>query len=268
MLKTTSKDGTSIAYEVSGNGPAVVLVDGALCYHDSGPGRKIAKLLSQNFTVYLYDRRGRGESGDTQPYAAQREIEDLESIITLAGGSVYVFGQSSGAILSLEAADLLGPRVIKKLAVYEAPLITNSDRFPLGEKDLRRMQTLAEENRRKDAIKFFFKSIELPGVFSVILRLTPVWPKMKSIALTLVNDFTITTPYQTGVPLPKTQWRHVAMPTWVGAGGKSPQWMQHSERMLASFLPNARYHLLQDQTHNLKADKLVPVLAAFFQEQL
>jgi len=112
MRKVLSKDGTYIAYEVSGTGPAVILVDGALCYHESGPGRKIAALLSRYFTTYLYDRRGRGESGDTQPYAVEREIEDLEAIIRVAGGSAYLFGQSSGAILALEAAERLGPTVI------------------------------------------------------------------------------------------------------------------------------------------------------------
>src|SRR2546429_6305061 len=107
MQKVTSKDGTQIAYEVKGQGPPVVLVDGALCYHDSGPGRQIADLLSQHFTTYLYDRRGRGESGDTPPYAIAREIEDLDAMIDVAGGSAYVFGQSSGAVLSLEAAKIL-----------------------------------------------------------------------------------------------------------------------------------------------------------------
>jgi len=252
---------------VRGTGPAVVLVDGALCYHGSGPGRKIAKQLSKQHTVYLYDRRGRGESGDVQPYAVQREIEDLESIIKVAGGSAYVFGQSSGAILSLEAAAKLGPTVIPKLAVYEAPIITNSDRFALGPKDLQYMRDLIDSGRRSDAVKFFFKSIELPGVFSALLRFTPLWPKLKSLAPTLVYDFTITTPYQTGAPLPQGQWKAVTMPVWVGAGSKSPQWMQHSERMLTDLLPKASYHLLAGQTHNLKARGIVSELMQFFQDE-
>jgi pimeloyl-ACP methyl ester carboxylesterase len=264
MLKALSKDGTSIAYEVSGKGPAIVLVDGALCYHDSGPGRKIARLLSKNFTVYLYDRRGRGESGDTQPYNREREIEDLEAIIQVAGGSAGVFAQSSGAILSLEAAQRLGPKMITRLAVYEAPLISNNDRFSLGEDTLRHMKALIAVNKRSAAIKFFFKSIELPGVFSVLLPLTPLWPKMKSIAHTLPYDFAITTPYQTGKPLPKTLWQQVVAPTWVGAGSKSPDWMQYSERMLADLLPSARYHVLPAQTHNLNPKKIAPELCDFF----
>lgn len=264
MLTTQSKDGTIISYEVSGKGPAVVLVDGALCYHDSGPGRKIAALLSKHFTTYLYDRRGRGESGTTEPYEADREIEDLEAIIRVAGGSAYVFGQSSGAILSLEAAERLGPKVIKKLALYEAPIITTSERSPLGEKDLLYVKRLIKNDRRSDALLFFFKSVELPRVFSTLLRFTPMWPKLKALAPTLVHDFSITTPYQGGVPLPRDKWQNVSVPTWVGAGSKSPLWMQNSEVTLAKLLPRANYHLLPGQTHNLKAEGLVPELRQFF----
>src|SRR5262249_40784654 len=178
----------------------------------------IAKLLSKDFTVYLYDRRGRGESGNTEPYAVDREIEDLEAIIRLAGGSVYVFGQSSGAILSLEAAEQLGPQVITKLALYEAPIIATNDRFSLGEVDLQCMKELIQADRRADAVRFFFKSIELPGALSTLIRFTPMWSKLMSVAPTLVHDFTITTPYQTGAPLPKDNWGNVTAPTWVGAG--------------------------------------------------
>lgn len=266
MKSVLSKDGTKIAYEVTGQGPAVVLVDGALCYHDSGPSRKIAALLSQNFTTYLYDRRGRGESGDTKPFAIEREIEDLAAIIKVAGGSAFVFGQSSGAVLSLEAARLYGPTVIQKLALYEAPMIVNDDRSPLDGEDLHHMQQLIAEDRRGDAVRFFFKSIQLPGAFSVLIRLTPIWAKLKAVAHTLPYDFAITTPYQSGCPLSKDRWNDVTMPTWVGAGGKSPLWMKNSEQALANILSIAQYHVLSDQTHNLKAEGLVPELAKFFAE--
>ncbi len=266
MRKVFSKDGTKIAYEVTGQGSAVVLVDGALCYHDSGPGRNIAALLSQHFTTYLYDRRGRGESGDTKPFAVEREIEDLEAIIQVAGGSACVFGQSSGAVLSLEAAHLLGPHVITKLTLYEAPMIVNDDRTPLGEEDLHYMQQLIAEDRRGDAVRFFFKSIQLPGVFSVLIRLTPIWSKLKAIAHTLPYDFAVTTPYQSGKPLSKDRWNGVTMPTWVGTGSKSPLWMQNSEQALTSVLPIARYHVLSGQTHAVKAKGLVPELTTFFEE--
>src|SRR6266540_4138774 len=124
MSKVISKDGTEIAYEKSGKGPALILVDGALCYRSFGPMRELAKLLSPHFTVYTYDRRGRGESTNSQPFAVEREVEDIDALIHEAGGSAFVYGISSGGCLALEAAAKLGNK-IEKLAIYEAPY--NSD---------------------------------------------------------------------------------------------------------------------------------------------
>src|SRR5438477_7803064 len=120
MHEVTSKDGTHIAYDTQGEGPAVILVAGALCARLSWSGPQLAKLLAPHFTVYNYDRRGRGDSGDTRPYAVAREIEDIEALIDEAGGSACLYGHSSGAALAMEAALSLGNKV-KKLAMYEAP---------------------------------------------------------------------------------------------------------------------------------------------------
>ncbi len=124
METVISKDGTSIAYEKSGSGPAVILVDGAFCGKSFGPMIKIVPLLSKNFTVITYDRRARGDSGDTQPYSVQREIEDIDTLIKIAGGSAHLFGISSGAILCLKAADS-GLNIIK-LALLEPPFVGNA----------------------------------------------------------------------------------------------------------------------------------------------
>src|SRR5512140_394614 len=124
MNTVPSRDGTQIAYDKRGQGPALILVDGALCYRSFGPMPELAELLAPHFTVYNYDRRGRGDSGDTQPYSLEREIEDLGALIQEAGGSAFVFGTSSGGALALEAAARLGNQ-IRKLAIYEAPY--NSD---------------------------------------------------------------------------------------------------------------------------------------------
>src|SRR5687767_15246677 len=121
MSTVRSKDGTNIGYEKSGQGPAVILVDGAMCWRESGPARPLAKLLEDQFTVYTYDRRGRGESGDTKPYAVDREIEDLGAILQQAGNQAYVYGVSSGAALALQGTAKLGPSKVAKLAVYEPP---------------------------------------------------------------------------------------------------------------------------------------------------
>ena len=124
-----SSDGTPIAYETAGDGPPVILVDGALCYRASGPSAPLAALLAEHFTVFTYDRRGRGESGDTAPYAVEREVEDIAALIDEAGGSACVYGISSGAALALEAANRgLG---IERLVVYEAPFIVDDSRAPL-----------------------------------------------------------------------------------------------------------------------------------------
>jgi pimeloyl-ACP methyl ester carboxylesterase len=120
MTMVTSNDGTEIAYNRQGAGPAVLLVDGALCYRGFGPMAHLAELLAPHFTVHTYDRRGRGESGNNQPYALEREVEDIGALIRAAGGSACVYGISSGGCLVLEAASRLDGQ-IKKLALYEAP---------------------------------------------------------------------------------------------------------------------------------------------------
>src|SRR5262249_20103197 len=128
MPQVRSSDGTSIAYERSGSGPALILVDGALCYRDSGPSRPLAAQLVQHFTVYVYDRRGRGESGNTLPYAIEKEVADIQALIDEAGGSALVYGISSGAALALEAAQT--GLAIPKLALYEAPFMVDNTRPP------------------------------------------------------------------------------------------------------------------------------------------
>ncbi len=107
MKTVTSKDGTTIAYDQVGNGPAVILVDGALCYRASGPSGPLAALLAPHFTVFTYDRRGRGDSTDTLPYGVEREVEDLEALLKAAGGSAFVYGISSGAALFLRARTII-----------------------------------------------------------------------------------------------------------------------------------------------------------------
>src|SRR5262245_12206626 len=142
----TSKDGTAIGFSVAGNGPALILVDGAMCYREFGPMKDVAALLAPNFTVYTYDRRGRGESSDTKPYAVAREVEDIEALINHAGGEAHLFGVSSGAVLALEAANR--GLAIKRLVLYEAPLIIDDTRTPIPDGYLAHLNTLLAANRR------------------------------------------------------------------------------------------------------------------------
>lgn len=265
MQTVTSKDGTKIAYEKVGSGPALVLVDGALCYRDFGPARALAQQLQDSFTVYMYDRRGRGESGDTQPYALKREIEDLEAVVDAAGGSVQLFGQSSGGVLAIEAANSI-PRKVSKLAVYETPLFVDDSHTPLPEDFITRMQANVQAGLPGKAVKMFMRLVGTPGLFVAIMPLMPIWKKLKTVAPTLAYDFTFMQPYQQSKSLGRAQWSAVTMPTLAIVGGKSPAWMEHAVKAVAEVLPRARYELLTGQNHMVKATVLAPLLQGFFGE--
>jgi pimeloyl-ACP methyl ester carboxylesterase len=263
MKKIISKDGTTIAYDKTGQGPALILVDGAMCYRASGPMPKLVPRLAPHFTVYTYDRRGRGESSDAKPYAVEREIEDIAALIDEAGGSAFVYGISSGAALALEAANKLNGKV-KKLALYEAPFIVDDNRPPLPEDYLTRLNELIAANRRSAAIKMFMKTVGMPAILVHIMPLIPGWSKLTAVAHTLPYDITIMQDNQRGKPLPTNRWSSVLIPTLVAAGGKSPAWMQHGMQALANLLPNVQHRTVPGQTHMLKPQAIAPVLVEFF----
>lgn len=263
MNTVTSRDGTTIAYEKTGQGPAVVFIDGALNYSAMRLAAPIAKLMAKRFSVFLYDRRGRGGSGDTLPWSLDREIEDLEAVIDAAGGTACVFGLSSGALLALEATKRLGAKVAK-LALYEAPMIVDDSRKPLGQPALEEVKQLIAAGRRDDTVKFFMRAVETPGIMIVLMRLMPAWKSVRKIAHTIVYDLELATPYQAGRPLPANHWSSAAMPTWVGVGSKSHGWMTNAQKALAAILPNASLHVLPGQTHIVQAAAIEPELTNFF----
>jgi pimeloyl-ACP methyl ester carboxylesterase len=215
MNRALSKDGTPIAFERSGKGPALILVDGALCYRSFGPMPQLAALLAQHFTVFTYDRRGRGDSGDTAPYAVEREIEDIAALVKEAGGSAYVYGVSSGAALALEAANRIGG--IKKLAMYEAPFIVDGSRAPVLD-DWDRIEESIAADRRGDALKLFMKLVGVPAFFIGLMRLMPAWSKLKAVAHMLRYDGALMEEHQRGKPLPRNRWTSVTIPTLAVAG--------------------------------------------------
>jgi pimeloyl-ACP methyl ester carboxylesterase len=263
VRKVISKDGTTIVFDRIGNGPPVILVDGALCYRGMGPSGQLAELLSQQFTVVTYDRRGRGASGDTAPYAVEREVEDIAALLNEAGGTAFVWGMSSGAVLALEAANRL--RGIKRLALYEAPFIVDDTR-PTTEDDWVQIGEAVAADRRSEAVKLFLKSVGIPGFFMALMPLTPMWSKLKAIAHTLPYDGAIVHDNQRGKPLPPSRWASVTVPALVMDGGKSPAWMLHANRALAGVLPNAQYRTLGGQTHLLKPKSHAPILVEFFKD--
>lgn len=262
MPTTRSADGTVIAYETLGQGPPLLLVDGALCHRGFGPMREIAGLLKNRFAVYIYDRRGRGESGDTAPWALDREVEDIEALLREAGGSAFVMGLSSGAALALEAARRGAP--IRRLALFEAPFVVDDRYPPLGSDYLPTLKSLVAANKRGAAVKHFMRRVGVPRIMLGLMPLMPMWKKLKAVAPTLVYDIGIVEPFQQGRPLPGDRWSGMTVSTLVIDGGKSPAWMRNGMRALASVVPGAEYKTLPGQTHMVKAGVLAPVLAGFF----
>jgi len=258
----TSKDGTVIAYSQVGQGPVLILVDGALCYRQFGPSQDLAAKLAPHFTVTTYDRRGRGESGDTQPYAVEREVEDLAALLEVVGGTAYIAGQSSGAGLAIEAANQLPG--ITKLALYEAPFVVDDTGKPITQAFLADLKAAVEQNQRSKAVKLFMKQVGTPGFMLAIFPLFPMWSKLTAVAHTLPYDISTIIAYGSGKPLPDTLGSSIKAPILVMDGGKSPTWMRHSMQALAQTLPNANYRTLAGQNHMVKAEALVPALVKFF----
>lgn len=258
MSTVTSRDGTAIAYERTGAGPPLVIVDGALCYRGSGPARKVAAALADRFTAVTYDRRGRGESGDTQPYSVEREVEDLEAVIEAAGGHARLVGFSSGAVLALEAAR--AGAAIDKIAAYEPPLIVDDSRPPAPPDYLPGLRSDLAAGRPGDAVKRFMRMVGMPGILVALFPVMPNWGKLKRVAPTLPYDAAIMGETQSGRPLDAEHWAGVQVPTVVIAGGKSPEWMANGTRSLAELLPGSEHVVLPGQTHMVKAKALAPAL--------
>lgn len=262
MPTVTSADGTTIAYERTGDGPPLVLVDGALCHRANGPARPLAAALARDFSVVIYDRRGRGESSDAPEYAVEREVEDLAAVLSAAGGSAFVFGQSSGAALALEAASRL--EGITRLAVYEAPFVVDDARPPRPADLQERMDTLVATGRRSEAVSLFLRTVGMPAPMLLVLRVLPLWRRLTAVAHTLPYDFRVLGNTGSGRPLPEGRWAGATMPVLAMAGGKSPAHMRSAMRAVAEVLADAEYRTLPGQTHVVKAKAVAPVLAAFF----
>jgi pimeloyl-ACP methyl ester carboxylesterase len=258
-----SSDGTTIAFERAGSGPALILVDGAFCSRKMGPSAALAEQLARHFTVFIYDRRGRGESGDTAPYAVAREIEDLGALIAAAGGSAFVCGISSGAGLALEAAN--HGLAIAKLALYEAPFIVDATRAPIPAGYAAKIAEAIAGDRRGDVIKIFMtEGVGLSGIIVLLMRIMPGWSGMKRAAHTVAYDVAIVAEHERGQPLPADRWTSVTMPTLVIDGSKSPAWMRNAMSALAAVLPAAQHRTLAGQTHMVNAKVLAPVLVELF----
>ncbi|MCE6994302.1 alpha/beta hydrolase [Saccharothrix sp. S26] len=263
MGQVVSKDGTAIAFTRIGSGPALIIVDGAMCHRAFGPATALAEPLSEHFTVYTYDRRGRGGSGGgTAPHDVDREVEDIAALVEEAGGSAHLFGMSSGGTLVAEAAH----RGVdaERIAIYESPMIIDGTRAPMDPELPARVERAVAEGRRGEAIKLFMRYVGTPGFFVAVMPLLPMWKKLKAVAHTLPHDFALTGELQRGTPPPADRWAGAEVPALVIAGGKSPEYMRNAQRHLASALPHGELTVLPGQTHMVKPRATVPVLVDFF----
>lgn len=257
----TSQDGTRIAYDKAGKGPALVLVNGALATRSSTA--ELVQLLSPHFTVYTYDRRGRGDSGDTKSYAVKREIEDLAAIIEAAGGSAHVYGKSSGAALAIQASASLGDKV-KKLAIYEAPY-SDAEGAAKEWKEFRiKFDRLLAANRRADAVTLFLKFVGTPDEALAKMKSTPAWSGMEAMAPTLAYDNAVLGDDRS---VPVGVAVKIKTPTLVMNGGASAgpmPFMRTTADKIAKAIPNAQRHTIEGQAHDVDSKVLVPILVRFF----
>jgi pimeloyl-ACP methyl ester carboxylesterase len=256
----TSADGTVIAFDRCGTGPAVVLVHGAFTDRTHPTLASVANALAPWFTVFNYDRRGRGASGDTAPYAMERELEDLAAVITAAGGSAMVFGGSSGAALALEA----GARnpAVAKLAVWEPPYHVDEGAPYLPDDFAARLAELVEQGRRADAVELFMvAAAEVPAEAVAAMRVDPSWPAAEAIAHTLAYEAAVMGP---GNALPTERLAAITQPTLVLNGENSPAWMTNAGKAVAGTVPHAVHRILEDQAHNVAPEALVPEFLEFF----
>lgn len=258
-MHTTSRDGTPIAYERFGKGPALILVDGALCSRAFGPMPKLAPLLAPHFTVFVYDRRGRGESGDTQPYSKDRELEDIAALIDQAGEPALLLGLSSGAALALEAA--AGGLPVRKVAAYEPPYVEEGGRNG-GAEHLPRLERLVAAGDRGGAVKYFMRAmVGLPTPAVILMQLMPwVWRKLEAVAHTLPYDAAVMSEYR----VPAARFSTIAIPTLAIDGGKTDVRLREAVRALASVVPGAQHRTLEGQTHNVNPKVLAPAVIEFF----
>jgi pimeloyl-ACP methyl ester carboxylesterase len=261
MPTVTSADGTTIDYETTGTGPALILIDGALCHRDFGPARSLARHLADHYTVHLYDRRGRGTSGDTPPWHEDREIEDIAAVLDAAGGHAYAFGASSGAVLAADAAARLPG--LTRLALYEPPFILDDTHPARDAAFTDDTEALLARGRRTAALKKFMRSVGMPGPLLAVMPLTPMWRKLKAVAHTLPYDLRILGDTGRGRPLDPTRWATVDAPALVLDGGKSPRYMRNAAHALSQALPKADYRTLPGQTHMINAAVLAPAVKEF-----
>jgi pimeloyl-ACP methyl ester carboxylesterase len=251
----TSKDGTSIAYEQAGSGPALILVDAAGHYRALSSFGGLIGLLAADFTVYHYDRRGRGDSTDTAPYAVEREVDDVAALIDEAGGSAFLYGFSSGALVALHAA--ASGLTIPRLALLEPPIETNEDRSAQAAFTAK-LAALVTAGRRGAAVEYFLTSIGVPDEIVAEMHESQSWSAMEAVAHTLVYDCIVSeaTSFQLLASL--------SVPTLVLDSEGSSDDLTGMAATVAEAMPNGSHRSLAGEWHGVPDDVLAPVLTEYF----
>jgi pimeloyl-ACP methyl ester carboxylesterase len=256
MERTRSGDGTEVAYDRLGAGAPIILVGGASTTR--GNLAPLAELLAEDFTVLNHDRRGRGDSGDTQPYAVEREIEDVQAMLNEAGGSAGLFGSSSGGVLALRAAAAGLP--ITKLALWEPPFMVDPDAPRRQQEYVTHLTELLDADRRGDAMALFMKNIGLPDQMIAGMRESPMWPGMEALAHTLAYDAAV----MGDSTVPTSLISALETPTLVLTGGETGAWADNAAKALTGALPNPQHRILEGQAHNVAMDVIAPILKEYF----
>lgn len=257
--QVSSPDGTSIVFDRQGDGPPLILVVGAFC--DRHAPTSLAAALAPSFTVYAYDRRGRGSSTDTAPYTVQREIEDLAALIERVGGGVFVFGHSSGAALALEAAAAGVP--MARLAVYEPPYVGDGGRRPAADLADQLTALIAAGLRSRAGERFLVEAVGMSIEDVAGMAAGPGWDFMTALAHTLPYDLRVCNHNV----MPGQRMASIGVPTLVLAGGASADWARPGAAALAQSIPGSRSSILAGQHHGVADDVLVPVLVEFFRTE-
>ncbi|XDD53641.1 alpha/beta fold hydrolase [Leptospira sp. WS4.C2] len=256
--KVISRDGTVIAFEKKGSGPPLIFISGAICHRKFQPIIDDAKILSKAFTVYNYDRRGRGDSGDTETYSVRSEIEDIEALIDSAGGSAYIYGHSSGAILAMEAA-LVIPNKVKKIYIYDPPYVSNEKEYKEYQMTKERIKTLLAKGKNSKAISEFLVSIGMPRIFTFFLPLTPGWKRTVQLAPTLLYDITLTEN-----PAPVKRLAKIKVPICVAYGEESPKELKLVSSLLNQTIQSSELQGFPKQDHMVDTKILLPKMIQYF----
>jgi pimeloyl-ACP methyl ester carboxylesterase len=263
MGTVTSADGTGIAFDAWGQGQPLIIVDGATAHRAiSTIHAQLGALLGDEFRVYAYDRRGRGESGDTPPYAVGREIEDIAALITDAGRPAILCGFSSGAVLALDAAAAGLP--ISGLALFEPPFGVDPGRTPVPRDYVERLDAAVAAGRPGDAAELFLTAaVGMPAEQVAGMRQSPFWPALEQVAHTIAYDGRIMGSTMYGEPLPADRWAAVRVPTLVMYGRGTQPWLITAARAVADLLPTATLQPVDGAQHSVAPEVLAPVLREF-----